>query len=124
MEHNTHRTPKRNRNGQRIDTMSVGVRVASRHQEHIDNVEIHYRRRRPVGTCTDRGQFEPMGAEWRHISTTDARHTGMVGQIACPFSTMADTASEKVRLNRRGTTRHQDRKKIVSVRIFLIVDAK
>lgn len=112
MEHSTHRTPDSNRNGQRIDTMSVGVRVASRHQEHNNNVEIHYRRRRPVGTCTDRGQVEPMGAEWRHISTTDARHTGMVGQIACPFSTMADTASEKVRLNRRGTTRHQDRKKI------------
>jgi len=79
---------------------------------HRRNVEIYCRSCRPVDNCTHRGHIKPSGAKWGRISATIARHQGRGGTMACPFSTMADTASEKVRLNRRGTTRHQDMKKI------------
>ena len=109
MEYNTHRTP--DHNGHHIDTMAVGVRVASRHQEQIDNVEIHYCRGRSVDTCTDRGHVKPYGTEWRNIPTTHAQHQGRGGTMARPFPFMADTPSERWRENNpSGTPRHLTRK--------------
>jgi hypothetical protein len=103
MEHTTHRTP--DHNGHHIDTMAVGVRVASRHQEQIDNVEIHYCRGRSVDTCTDRGHVKQDGTEWRNISTTHARHSGMVETMSRPLSFVADTTSATERENRKQTVR-------------------